>query len=241
MSEIYTTALNRQTNDLSDVYYMSCVASSSNEGEMKEFPLAGTVVKIALVATLTTGANNYTAQAKEVIAVNREVPVMTISGGWQMNKPLQMMSERIGNITLEVNQAPAFLSKTRKAREADADRMERAQRAQMLMTSYQKNQLDEHLSLRTLWTMRMVNSTLCKLPFTDSILQYDKYDDVWQYNLYFDHDLELSVSVYVEDDGMSDVDFSVYHQRELLVSNALPLLQVVKKMSTVLTRVQRNA
>lgn len=241
MSEIYTTALKRQTNDLSDVYYMSCVASSSNEGEMKEFPLAGTVVKMALVATLATGATNYTAQAKDVRAINRDVPVMTISGGWQMNKPIQMMSEKIGDITLEVNQAPAFLSKPRRAREADADRMERAQRDQMLITSYQKNRFDEQLGYHSLWTMRMANSALCKLPFTDTILQYDKYDDVWQYNLYFNHDLELSVSVYVEDDGMSDVDYSVYHQGELLVSNSLPLVQVVKKMSTVITRVQRNA
>ena len=241
MNEIYTTALKHQTNDLSDVYYMSCVASSSNEGEMKEFPLTGTVVKIALVATLTTGAANYTAQAKDVVAVNREVPVLMIPSDGRMNKPTQMTSERIGNITLEVSQASSFISRSRKLLEVQADKIERAQRIQMLITSYQKNKFDEQLGYHSLWTMRMANSALCKLPFTDSILQYDKYDDVWQYNLYFDNDLELSVSVYVEDDGMSDVDYSVYHQGELLVSNALPLVQVVKKMSTVITRVQKNA
>ena len=241
MGEIYTTALKRQTNSLSDVYYMSCVSSSSNEGAIKEYPLAGTMTKIALVATLTTGVANYTAQAKNITDENREIPVMTIQGGRQVNKSAPIASEKIGNITLEVNSVSTFHSKPRRVREAELDRLEQAQRVQMLRTSYQKNKYDEQISYPSFWTMKVANGVLCKLPFTDSMLQYDKYDDVWQYNLYFDHDLELSVSVYVEDDGMSDVDYSVYHQGELLVSNALPLLQVVKKMRMVLTRVQKNA
>ena len=241
MGEIYTTALKRQTNDLSDVYYMSCASSSSSENEIKEFPLAGTVAKIALVATLTTGTASYTAQAKGTTEMNKEVPVLDISSSRLANKTVSKMSEKIGNITLEVIQSHTFQVKSRKVREAETDRMERAQRVQMLRTSYQKNKFDEQINYASLWTMKATNSILCRLPFTDTILQYDKYDDVWQYNLYFDHDLELSVSVYVEDDGMSDVDYSVYHQGELLVSNVLPLLQVVKKMRTVITRVEKNA
>lgn len=241
MGEIYTTALKRQTNNLSDVYYMSCASSSSREGEMKEFPIAGTVTKIALVTTLTIGTANYIAQAKGTAEMNKELPVLSISSSRLVNKTVPKVSEKIGDITLEVIQSHTFQVKPRKVREAETDRMERAQRVQMLRASYQKNKFDEQINYASLWTMKAVNSVLCRLPFTDAILQYDKYDDVWQYNLYFDHDLELSVSVYVEEDGMGDVDYSVYHEGELLVTNALPLLQVVKKMSTVITRVERNA
>lgn len=76
--------------------------------------------------------------------------------------------------------------------------------------------------------------------FIDAILQYVGYDDVWHYNLYFDDDLEMSVSVYVDDEIPDGVDFSVYHHGELVVANVLPIRSLVKKMKGVLSKSAKN-
>lgn len=234
----YTTLLKQQKLDLSDVYYMTCEAS--NEGAHKEFALAGPMAKIILVATLTVGGGTYTAQTKEIDSENKEIPTLSI-GFDQTYKGQQFSSVDNGRLSLEVNRAASFQPTGRKTREAILESLERTQRIDMLLNSYHKNKTGEPIPFSSQRTMRFVNRSLCVMPFTDAILQYDKYDDVWQYNLFFPNDVEMAVSVYVEKDRIDDVDYSIYHNGELVVANTLPLQQLVKKMKTVIAKIQKNA
>lgn len=235
----YTTLLKQQKLDLSDVYYMSCEASK--EGEQKEFALTGTVTKIVLVATLTVGSGNYSVQAKDFVENPKDIPSLTIGFGERNRGHQQFSSVDNGKLSLEVNRAPSYQPESRRVREANLDRLERTQRMELLMTSFQKNRTSEPIPFSSRMTMRVANRLLCILPFMDSILQYNKFDDVWHYNLFFNKDIEMSVSVYVDEDIMDDVDYSIYHNGELVVANTLPLQQLVKKMKAVIAKIQKNA
>lgn len=237
--EDYTTILKRQSEDLSDIYYLSCALSS--EGQKREFPLAGTVTKVVLVATLATGANAYTAKANDSVMFSKDIPEMIAPYNRTASKVEQLPSDSRHGVVVEVYQAPSTLKQSRKERNANLERFQRVQRVQMLMASYNKNKSAAPVSYASRWTMRMVNNALSRLSFNDSILQYDSFDDVWQYNLYFDHQLEVTVSVYVEEGKIDDVDYSVYHNGDLLVANELPLSQLVKKLSSVIAKLDKNA
>ena len=158
-----------------------------------------------------------------------------------MSRTGQLTSVGNGRVAIEINQKPSSLERTRKEQEANQERLQQAKRVQMLMASYHKNETVAPISYSSLWTMRMVNNALSRLPFADSILQYDSYDDVWQYNLYFDHQLEVTVSAYVGDDSTGNVDYSVYHNGDLLVASELPLAQLVRKLNSVIAKIERNA
>ena len=235
----YTTKLRQQKLELSDVYYLSCEAS--NEGEHKEFSLAGPVTKMVLVASMTVGTGEFTVQAKDLLVTPNEVPTLVQVIGMQNSGQQWLSSVEDGKFSLGVELAPSYQQQSRRIREANIERLERTERLQMLRDSFLKNKTGDPISFASMMTMRYANRSLCSLPFKDSILQYNKYDDVWQYNLYFDKEVEMSVSVYVEDDKIDDVDFSIYHAGELLVANTLPLQQLVKKMKSVIAKIQRNA
>lgn len=235
----YTTLLKQQKLELSDVYYLTCEAS--NEGAQREFPLAGSFTKFILVATLTAGTGSYSVEAKNVDAQPKEVSLITNGLGQIPKQQMRFSPVDNGNLSIEVNRSPSYQPVSRKIREANLDRLERTHRQQLLMASFQKNKTEDSISFASMMTMRIANRQLVNLPFLDSILQYDKFDNVCQYNFFFDKEVELSISVYVDEEKMSDdVDYSIYHKGELVVANTLPIQQLVKKMKTVIAKVQKN-
>ena len=141
-----------------------------------------------------------------------------------------------GQVSLEVNETPSYRSRTKKAIEAEREQLDRARRVQLIMRSWEKNKHGVQPSYMAQWTMRKTNLALCHLTFSDAILQHVSSDDIWHYNLFFPDDLEMSVSVYVDDETSDSVDFSVYHKGELIVANMMPLRLLVKKMKSVLSK-----
>ena len=237
--EDYTTVLKRQFEDLSDIYYLSCALS--NEGQKREFHLAGSMTKVVLVATLVSGANAYTTQANDFDYFKKDVPVMVAQNVKTASKVEPLFTDGKGGVEVEVYQAPSLLKQSRKERDANNERFLRVQRVQMILTSYNRNKSVAPISYASRWTMRTVNQALSHLPFTDSILQYDSYDDVWQYNLYFAHQLEVDVSVYVVEGKIDDVDYSIYHHGDLLVANESPLPQLMRQLNSVIAKLDKNA
>ncbi len=234
----YTTLLKRQQMELSDVYYMTCEASI--EGNKREYDLSGAVVKMVLVATLATGAGDFTTETKAMAVHSREIPVSVQTAGNRADRSSQV--EIAGEkMSVEVFRMPTYRQDGRKEREALVERLVRTNRMNMLMASFHKNKTFDPIAFNTRITMQATNRALSALPFIDCILQYDKYDDIWQYNLYFEHHLELAVSAYVDDNGMDEnVDYSIYHDGDLLIANEMSLPQLVKKMKSVLAKVGKN-
>lgn len=218
---------------------MTCLESTRKvDGEVR---LVGTAAKVMLALTLAHGIECYAADNTTAVSSQQIIPQLVVQMGqtdWSSGKMTEFDG---GKMSIEVNKSSLFREPAKKYREAAKDRFERVQRIQMIMDSYKKNKTVKPSSNESVWVMKTANTSLCQLPYKDAILQYDSYDDVWQYNLFFSKDIELSVSVYVEGETIGDVDFSIYHGKELLVANMLPLKQLVKKMKTVIAKVESNA
>lgn len=241
MSEaLYTTILERQQG-LGDVYFMSCVRSA--EGSHSEVSISGgaTAMKIMLVVSLMQPGDTFATEVKTESAVQKEIPEWVI--GRESHKKFDSVRPNVvqeGPVSLEVNASPSYRERSRKTLLAEQENLDRAERVQLLMHSLEKNKSRVRPSYLSFWTMRKSNLTLCQLPFTDAILQYVGYDDVWHYNLYFENDLEMSVSVYVGEEDSDCVDFSIYRHGELIVANVLPMRALVKKMKSVLSKSVKN-
>ena len=236
MESEFTTKIQLEQN-LSDVYFMTCLESTRKVE--REVRLAGTAAKILLALTLAQGVGCYAAET-DIAVPSKQIKYELYMG--QKNMQTGSLSDfDNGKLSIEVNQASSFKTPTRKAKNTVIDKIERAQRVQKIMDSYAKNKSAEPRSVESNWVMKMANTALSKLPFNDVILQYESYDDVWQYNLFFKGDLELSVGVFVEGETIGEVDFNIYQGNELIVANMLPLNQLVRKMKTVISKVQNNA
>lgn len=112
-------------------------------------------------------------------------------------------------------------------------------RAQMLEISFRKNRTaDTVLSFEKAQVMYGLNKKLSRLPFDDSILLYNAIDDAFAYNLYFGHDIELTVSVYL--DELDENDFSIYHKGELILSGTTTTSQLVDKMGSVMSKIEKH-
>lgn len=237
-SEQYTTILERQQG-LGDVYFLSCLRST--EGEHSEVSLLGgkTVVKVMLVTSLLQPGDMFASEIKSESSFQKEVPELVDFSSIRVagNRP-NLVQE--GQVSLEVKEMPSYRYRTKRVLLAEQEQLERAQRVQLLLQSWNKNKQSVQPSYMARWFMRRTNLALSQLPYSDAILQYVSYDDIWHYNLFFPGDLEMSVSVYVDDEPTDSVDFSVYHKGELVVANMLPLRSLVKKMKSVLSKYQVN-
>lgn len=237
-SEQYTTILERQQG-LGDVYFLSCLRSA--EGEHNEVSLVGgkTAIKVMLVTSLLQPGDMFATEIKAESSLQKELPEMVDLSSIRVtgNRP-NLVQE--GQVSLEVYEMPSYRYRTKKAILTEQEQLERAQRVQLLMQSWNKNNNNAQPNYMAWWTMRRTNLVLSQLPYSDAILQYVSYDDIWHYNLYFPDDLEMSVSVYVGDETPDSVDFSVYHKGDLVVANMLPLRSLVKKMKGVLSKYQVN-
>lgn len=237
-SEQYTTILERQEG-LGDVYFLSCLRST--EGEHSEVSIVGgkTVIKVMLVTSLLQPRDVFATEIKDESSYQKEVPELVDFSSIRSagNRP-NLVQE--GLMSLEVNEMPSYRNRSKKTLMAEQEQLERAQRMQLLMQSWGKNKQNVQPSYMAMWTMRRTNLSLSQLPYSDAILQYVSYDDIWHYNLFFSGDLEMSVSVYVDDETTDSIDFSVYHKGELVVANMLPLRSLVRKMKNVLSKYQVN-
>lgn len=232
--EEYTTKIQSKP-DLSDVYFMTCLESASKDS--KEIRLAGPATTFMLAVTLAHGIGCYAADSNMAIPSQEVIPQLFIQTNQQNWSSGHWSTIDGGKMSIEVNRSYSYRNQSRKNIEKTQENLERAERIQIIKDSYTKNKIVEPRSNESEWVMKMANTALCQLPFNDAIVQYDSYDDVWQYNLFFKKDLELSVSVYVDGETIGDVDFNIYHDQELLVANMMPLKQLVRKMITVISKV----
>lgn len=237
--ELYTTILERQL-ELGDVYFLSCLRSSEGNYREVSFSRGKTVVKIMLAASLLQPAEAFASEVKTQSSIHNEMPELVecmksqnIHGG-----RLNVVQE--GPVSLEVTSSPSYRYRSHKVVLAEQESLEKAERSQLLLKSLDRNKSNVKPGYMSRWTMCKANLALSQLPFSDAILQYVSYDDIWHYNLYFANNLEMSVSVYVDEDNSDNVDFSVYHHGELVVANVLPMNSLVKKMKSILSKSANN-
>lgn len=98
-------------------------------------------------------------------------------------------------------------------------------RYKSLFESFKKNNNGFPDSRKGLF-LQMAN-TVCKLPFVDNVSSYNDEDESIDTVLYLSNGLKLSISQFIDEDIESPVVFSIHRDKELLVSDELPLNDIV--------------
>ena len=80
-------------------------------------------------------------------------------------------------------------------------------------------------------------SLLSRLNFQNAIVQYNNEDEMFDVSLYFKNDIKLSFSL-MADESDDLVDFSIFHNHELLVADAMPIKSLVTKMIKTLKKIE---
>lgn len=81
---------------------------------------------------------------------------------------------------------------------------------------------------------REMANRLCRLPFVDNVASYNPYDETLDSRFYFQQGLSLSVSQLLDDAMDAPVLFSLHRNSMLLVSDELPLDELVDTLNEIL-------
>lgn len=227
MQQFFDTKI-QQTDSLGDVYYMSCNSLSKQRDGKKVIHAPNGLYSVALVIAMNTAS--YEAEAKPTMPID----VIQTEMVAQVNPTKRNVLKSSDNISVNLNLSHRYSQYTRRELLSFERTFERAKRIQLIKDSYKKNMPQVKPNFEAMTLMRSACNNLSKLEFIDAILQYDAYDDAWRFNLYFADELELSIGVYSDDD---EVDFSVYHHQELIVSNAATMKYLIKKLEPIVSRI----
>lgn len=228
MKELFGTQIQQSTNNLADIYYMSCETSQCVPISKKNI-LRPTKTLILAVA-MSLGSEAYASDSQNIELQHEQVQIEKFQPFRYAN-----IVRSSNDLEMRVNVSPSVSKLTPSKLRNMESTYEKNVLSQKLLDSYRKNSNGVELPYKALAIMRKTNSLLADLDFQDAILQYDSFDEAWHYNLYFDKNIELSIGIYM--DEIEDADFSLYHNDELLVSNYLPLKSLVVKMKSIISRV----
>ena len=224
------TATTSQPDMLHDIYFMSCKSSQPNRKNTNTVKLPGCLI---LAITLTCSSGAYASESFSQDIVETPITIEQLSSSLKTGSLIPIDHE--SHIELNITPSPRFNRLSRR----DITTQESYTREMLLMSSYKKNTDSKNIPYRAISHLFKTNSILSKLAFNDAIVQYNRFEECWHYNLFFNHSLEISLGVY-DDEELSDVDFSIYHDNELIVSSYLPINHLVKRVQSIITRIENN-
>ena len=79
----------------------------------------------------------------------------------------------------------------------------------------------------------MLSNTLCKLKFVDNISSYNESDFSLDTILKLSNGLKLSISQFLDEDIDSPVVFSIHRGKTLLISDEMPIAEIVNIINSV--------
>lgn len=222
--QIFDTKVS-QSSKLADIYFLSCDTSDRNLGNN-----CGTI-KLASTILL---AFTLTANAPATYSINNSFPAKNLSGQ-NIELVANANTARVQDLEIKVQKIHRLESSPSVERSLNK-LYGKLSRVQMLMNAFEKNHNQkEQIPFDSYLFMHSVNMKLSELEFNDAILQYDGIDDVLEYNLFFKHNIELSIGAYP--DGAGEIDYSIFHNGELIISDISTLGRIITKFTSVLGKI----
>ena len=158
--EVSYTSRIRQISELSDIYYLSCVESVERKHDV--FKMEHVPVAFLLAVSMVYNVNTYAAPAIEIPKIDDVRIEWVAQLAKEYSSRDNVSAVKKGNISIEVKQSPFFKNKTKKEEDVDLARLDQRARYDLLIESYRKNNHDEMPPYRSIWTMRVANTSLCK-------------------------------------------------------------------------------
>ena len=82
-----------------------------------------------------------------------------------------------------------------------------------------------------------IANSVCKLPIVDNAVSYNEFDDSLDFSLKLTEGLTMRISQFLDEDIDSPVVFSIHRNETLLVSDELPVDEIVQ---TILSAMNHN-
>ena len=137
-------------------------------------------------------------------------------------------------ITLYINVAKNFIRSTSEDMPMDAASEEALRRCNMIKNSFSKHKVgfpDEKMSY-----LDELANIVCHLQFKDNISEYNEYDETIDTVINLSNGLTLSISQFLCEKKDAPVVFSIHRERELLVTDAMPLKEVIDTINSVVQK-----
>lgn len=229
MEELYETNL-VQPQQLFDIYNTSCIGAEQSilqEKSMMKNTIATFVIVLSLSSIPAFDASVALIKDTETIPYHSEM---------SHGKSAYTDVLDIRELSVEVEKNPIYrISKSDKRK--IEQRYSVIRRSQILDEAYRKAYRSE-MSFDDKRFMKFTNMRISTLKFSDSKVQFDSEDKALFYSLYFNHDIKLSLAVYMDD---PNVDFTIYQKSERIVSDSIEFNQLLKKMKIILNKVETHA
>lgn len=114
----------------------------------------------------------------------------------------------------------------------DANSIKIQQRYQAINESFLKHSNDFPSEKKEYFDK--LSNAICRLPFEDNISLYNKYDDAIDTVLKLSNGLKISISQFLDEDIFAPVVFSVHRGKDLLISDAMPIDEIVNIINSVM-------
>lgn len=87
--------------------------------------------------------------------------------------------------------------------------------------------------------LQLLSNAVCRLPFIDNVSEYNRDDDTIDTILKLSNGLKLSISQFLDEDAESPAVFSIHRGSILLVSDELPMSEIVNTIVSVIEKSER--
>lgn len=82
----------------------------------------------------------------------------------------------------------------------------------------------------------LLANEVCKLQFNDNVSSYNEYDETIETILKLSDGLTLSISQFLDEDADASAVFSVHRGRTLLVSDEMPVREIVDTINSIIAK-----
>lgn len=136
-------------------------------------------------------------------------------------------------IAFDFSQIDKIVSRTQKVQKSiDEEYMKIKERYRAIERSFVENKInfpDDKITYFSFFA-----NSLSRLPFVNNFTEFDEWNDSIYSELKLDNGLNIKVTMFLEDDEEAPVVFSVFRGKALLISDELPIYDMVDTLNSIM-------
>ena len=182
----------------------------------------GTFTSILIVAALTVASSDVMQQS--YVANNGLSTYLTYENSENSKTsgmPIAFYNHTSGNFVRSMSMEDAI----------DSESIQMQDRHRAIEDSFSK--YSEGFPFEKMDFLSVLSNSLCKLKFVDNISSYNESDFSLDTILKLSNGLKLSISQFLDEDIDSPVVFSIHRGKTLLISDEMPIAEIVNIINSV--------
>lgn len=182
----------------------------------------GTFTSILIVAALTVASSDVMQQSYVANNGLSTYPTYENSENSKTSgMPIAFYNHTSGNFVRSMSMEDAI----------DSESIQMQERHRAIEDSFSK--YSEGFPFEKMDFLSVLSNSLCKLKFVDNISSYNKSDFSLDTILKLSNGLKLSISQFLDEDIDSPVVFSIHRGKTLLISDEMPIAEIVNIINSV--------